>query len=358
MKSNRSLTHTLNLNSLHHENPQGGFKSQGSPFAASFDLKDKPEGTRVQDPGHVKDQISHMPQFSVNDQISKDLYSHSLLEKTPNRIDLDLVSEYFDKIIQKITETENKFMKKIEEVEIKIEVIEFKQDKSHKTVENCCKQLEELQKKLYKPLYAQRIAETSFNNLQTLQLSNKKETDSDSIPRLKDPALEDSLQNKIKENPIKIEKYFIKKLAGLEDRLIKVEKASDQVSNLHKTCTKTLQKVKKIEERANTGHNTPTDFYNNTTAQSPLVSTGKKSQSRFNIGDECESIIVGALLDRVNNSLKSTPDRPQSSAAKYQYFDRVPSTDLKESLRQKGYFINEDKNLTKSSFYRKKSNQS
>ena len=329
------------------------FKDSLGNNIEEFKSKNVSRGSLVNynDLGTENIELAHTPQFSIRDQEIR----QSFLKKNKPSPREPKTANNLDEVFGKISEIEQKFSLKFENLEKKIGSLESKEAKNSDNIFEVLKNFENLQErveKIEKKIISINLAENSLNNLESLNFSKNKDPQSKN-PYSKQEKLEDSVKQMLKRiksieqkpNDNKIEKNLINKFAGFEDRLNQLEKVSENYSFLNKSYNNTLKKVKKIENMINSEQNTPMKRDSSKVdINSPSYNFfTNKNAKKANFGEEYESIIMGSLLDRVNNSFRSSPERPASSLSTQNNFSRAPSTDLKESLRQKGFYVNDER---------------
>lgn len=293
--------------------------------------------------------------FHENPQFSNEI-SFGRHKRDSESRDLSMVKGYFDKVMEKIDEVDLKVTGKIEEIEKRLEVIERKKARDQGRVKETCEKLWKKLENIEKKLISRELAEDSLRSLESLHFNQPAGLIEVSSSRNN---LEESVKQLLKrmqkvegKGPDQmLEKSFISKFANFEDRLNQVEKTSDQYSSLHKSYNQTLTKMKKLEEIVNSTQNTPLKPKNDCYSPSKIIENFNK-KGKVELGDECESIILGALLDRVNHSFRNSPERSVSVLSMKDKYKRAPSTDLKESLRLKGYTIDGHKPFTSASSFK------
>jgi predicted nucleic acid-binding Zn-ribbon protein len=228
-------------------------------------------------------------------------------------------------------------MKKLEGFEKKIEELEIKDQNKENQLLNFQKTLNSFNERL-STIESRINPENPIKNLESLNFSSKSPVNEKKVANIETSVkkLFSKIRNIEERSKEPIEKTLINKFAFFEDRLSQIEKVSGSLSGFNKNVRETVKKVKKIENILN----------------SPFTPNHKKdleysspSQSKeFNkSGAEYESVLIGALMDRANFSLKSSPDRPMSALSLHSSFTRAPSSDLKESLRRRGVVLNKFK---------------
>ena len=315
----------------------------------------------------------HTPQFSLNEKAFNEISTDKNLYRNSDGFDLSKLYGYFDRVIEKVNDMETKVIKKLEIFERKIENFEKKERNKGNNLQDIWKSVDNLQERvdeIEKSIKSHKLVESSLKNLESLRFSQQKSTvspvslentyakqDQNSL------RIEDSVKDlckrikniEKKSNEANIERLLMGKFVGLENRLNQVEKGSDSLTGFNKNHNQTAKKLKKLEERLKleestiikdhspkVGYHSPSMFQStgkcrvNSAAKN---NSSKKLNTEMSIGEECESVILGALLERVNNSFRSSPERSISALGMQKSFSRAPSTDLKESLRLKGFMI-------------------
>lgn len=179
-------------------------------------------------------------------------------------------------------------------------------------------------------LSTQSMAENSIKNIESLKFSispssTKVSTIENSVKTLFTKIR--NIEDKAKEP---IEKTLINKFVSFEDRLNQIEKVSSNVTK------KNAREAGKKQKKGDRGTAVRDSHVRKFEYSSPA-----QNRSAFKVGQEYESVIMGALMERVNFSLKNSPERPMSAMSLHNSYTRAPSSDLQESLRKRGLILHE-----------------
>lgn len=238
------------------------------------------------------------------------------------------IFQYFEKIVAKVNELDGRIMKKLENFENKIDELEFREQKKDQQLIEMNKKLEIFNGRLSlieSKLAHPSLADSSIKNLESLKFainptSTKVATIENSVKKLF------SKIRNIEENTKEpIEKTIISKFASFEDRLNQIERVSSSVTK------KNSREVAKRQKRPERG----------ALVQNHSYTSPDQTRSGFKAGPEYESVLMGALMERVNFSLKNSPERPMSAMSLHNSYTRAPSSDLQESLRKRGLVLHD-----------------
>ena len=259
--------------------------------------------------------------------------------KNQNSIGIKQIFEYFEKVIAKVNELDGRIMRKMDSFQSKIEDLETKEkQKDHqltelnKTLETFNCRLLSIESKL-----TTKESDISLKTLESLKFSSNKFQEKDTkVANIESSVkkLFSKIRNIEEKSKEPIEKTLINKFASFEDRLSQIEKVSDSLTGFNKNVRETVRKVKKIENILSSPI-TP-----NRKHELEYSSPSLKHNDLNKSGAEYESIVMGALIDRANFSLRNSPERPMSAMSLHSSYARAPSNDLKESLRRRGVILN------------------
>ena len=311
----------------------------------------------------------HTPQFSLTDKIASELSFGRVREREASW-DVNIAKGYFEQIMERMEGMDERIMGRMEGLEKRLGNLEKKQrggeregsEKVSSVVEELRGRVEGVEKKINKRM----LAEGSLRNAESMKFNGKEEIEaleqSYKYIDQSNSKLEESVKQLVRRikaieqrtTESTIDKSLLNKFTHFEDRLSQIEKVSDNFSHLHKNYSHTMTKVKKLEEIMGSCQSTPVKKQEKSGFFSPSILTTPSNQKpKINVGEECESIILGALLDRVNHSFRSSPERPVSAMSVKSSYQRAPSTDLKESLRLKGFMVDGGKPMMSASSFKR-----
>ena len=238
------------------------------------------------------------------------------------------IFQYLEKMVAKVNELDGRIMRKLENFENKIGELELREQKKDEQLADMSKKLEVFNGRLTlveSKLNPQSLADNSIRNLESLKFAINPSSTKVAIIENSVKKLFGKIRNIEESAKEPIEKTIISKFASFEDRLNQIEKVSSSVSK--KNAREVAKRQKRPERVAS--------------AQNHGYASPEQTRSGFKAGPEYESVLMGALMERVNFSLKNSPERPMSAMSLHNSYSRAPSSDLQESLRKRGLILHD-----------------